>query len=80
VNDQTLDRKTVAFYLALLGLIVLDLILILWILNPFTHFGTSAYASQNVPVVSDATKPSPFDVANARRQPVQVARRKQRVR
>lgn len=76
MNDQIMDRKTVAFYLTLLGVVVLDLVLIVWVLNPFTSLGTSAYASQKVPVVSDAAKPSPFDFADAKRQPVPAARRR----
>jgi len=76
MNDQVLDRKTVAFYLTLLALLVLDLVLILWILNPFSNFATSAYASQKGPVVSDAAKPSPFEIADTKRLSVLAARRK----
>jgi hypothetical protein len=75
VDDRILDRKTIAFYLALLGLVLLDAILVLWILSPFTDLGVSAYASQ-APVVSDARKPSPFEIADAKRGPVQGLRRK----
>ena len=76
MNELVLDRKTVAFYLTLLALLVLDLVLILWILNPFSNFGTSAYASQKAPVVSDTSKPSPFEIADAKRLSIQAARRK----
>ena len=75
-HELVLDRKTLAFYLTLLGLLVLDLVLILWILNPFSNFATSAYASQKGPVVSDTAKPSPFEIADAKRLAVQAVRRK----
>jgi hypothetical protein len=76
VNEQTIDRKTAAFYLTLLALVLLDLVLVLWIFNPFTHFGTSAYASQKVPSVSDSTKPSPFEIADSKRTVVLGVRRR----
>ena len=79
MDQEIVDRRTGIFYGTLLGLVLLDLIVILWILNSFTHFETSAYASQNVPVVSDTTKPSPFEVADSKRHLVQAAKRKPRV-
>lgn len=77
MNELFIDRKTAAFYLTLLALVVLDLILILWILHAFSTFGTSAYASQKDLVVSDANKPSPFEIAASKAQPVQPLRRRQ---
>lgn len=79
MNEQLIDRKTAAFYLTLLAVIILDLIVIVWMLSPLTHLGTSAYASQRMPAVSDATKPSPFDFAEAKYQTVQGSRHKRTV-
>ena len=76
MEQLTIDRGTKIFYGTLLGLIVLDLIFILWILSSFAHFETTAYAIQTVRAVSDVKKPSPFEVANAKLPPVPGTRGK----
>ncbi len=55
------DRRTLAFYGTLLGLVILDLIVMLWILSPVSpavsfklHAGT---------VAAESAKPSPFERA-----------------
>ena len=77
-NEVTIDRKTAIFYLTLLVLVVLDILMVFWILSPFARFPTSAYASEKARTVSDAGKPSPFEIADSKRQPVQPMRRKPR--
>lgn len=60
MDEEIIDRKTAAFYLTMLALIVLDLVLLFWMFSPFNHLG-SAYASEKPATVSDSAKPSPFD-------------------
>ena len=55
------DRKTAAFYLGMLLLLVLDAILVVWTFNPLSNLGTQVYASEKRPVVSDTAKPSAFE-------------------
>jgi hypothetical protein len=69
------DQKTVVFYGTLLVMVILDLILLFWIFHPFTHFGTAAFPAQPVSGVSDASKPSPFDLTAAKAGPVKRATR-----
>ena len=58
------DERTLAFYGALLGLVILDLILMIWILNPFTpSVPLTLIKHREAPAVSDSAKPSPFEVA-----------------
>jgi hypothetical protein len=77
--DDAIDRKTAAFYLTLLGMVVLDIILLLWIFSPFAHLGTRAFASEKPAAVTEEQKPSPFDIADSKRQPVQPLRSRSRV-
>ena len=58
------------FYGTLLVMVILDLILLFWIFNPFTHFGTVAAPAQRVSAVSDTSKPSPFDLTASKAGPV----------
>ena len=74
-----IDKKTAAFYLTLLALVVLDVILIVWLLSPFAHLGTHAYASERPAAVNDDAKPSPFDIAESKRGLVQGMRVRPRV-
>lgn len=57
------DQRTLVFYGTLLGLVLLDIILIFWILNPFTRTGAVFTPEAPSRAVSDARKPSPFNVA-----------------
>lgn len=69
----TCDRQTAAFYGTLLLLTLLDLILLFWMFMPMTTFGTAHVTSPRAvaaPVVADAAKPSPFDLAAAKKAPV----------
>ena len=57
------DRRTLAFYATLLGLLILDLMLMIWILSPAAQSvrlpSLKHYAG---PMVDDSAKPSPFEV------------------
>ncbi len=57
------DRRTLAFYLTLLGLVILDLMLMVWILSPASQSvrlpSLKHYAGT---MVNDSAKPSPFEV------------------
>lgn len=64
-NWPACDQKTVVFYGTLVALVILDLILLFWIFNPFSHFGTALSTQPQVSVVSDTGKPSPFESAKA---------------
>lgn len=70
------DQRTIAFYGTLLGLVLLDIVLIFWILAPFTRAGTPVFTPERPQAVSDAKKPSPFEVAGG--QPEVVKPRKAR--
>jgi hypothetical protein len=59
------DQRTLAFYGTLVAMVILDLILLFWVFNPFSHFGTATTPAREVPIVSDVKKPSPFDSAKA---------------
>lgn len=57
-------RKTAAFYAALLALVIVDLILLFWMFDPFSHFGTAERPRrpvQDTTMVDDSGKPSPFE-------------------
>jgi hypothetical protein len=57
-------RKTAAFYAVLLALVAVDLILLFWMFDPFSHFGTAdrpRHAVQDTTMVDDSGKPSPFE-------------------
>ena len=69
------DQKTAMFYGTLLVMVILDLILLFWIFNPFTHFGTASSQAQQGSVVSEVRKPSPFEVTAAKTGPVTRATR-----
>jgi len=57
------DQRTLAFYGALLGIVILDLILTAWILNPITQsVPLTALKHYAGPMVDDSSKPSPFEV------------------
>jgi len=64
------DQRTVVFYGTLLVMVILDLILLFWIFNPFMHFGTAASPAPRVSTVSDTNKPSPFDLTAVKAGPV----------
>jgi hypothetical protein len=57
------DQRTLAFYVTLLGLVILDLMLMVWILSPRSQSvpltSLKHYAG---PMVNDSAKPSPFEV------------------
>lgn len=79
MNERLIDRKTAAFYFALVGLVILDLMSMVWILNPFVNLGTPAFALRRNSAVNDSPKPSPFELAEAKQQqPVQPLRRRAR--
>jgi hypothetical protein len=69
------DQRTAVFYGTLLVMVILDLILLFWIFNPFTHFGTPVPAQQVSTVRDITTKPSPFNLTAAKAGPVQRATR-----
>ena len=61
------DRRTALFYATLLALVALDLILLFWLFNPFTRFGTAdptKPAPQQVTKVDQTKKPSPFELTS----------------
>jgi|SRR5581483_3641829 len=63
----TTDRRTALFYATLLLLVALDLVLLFWLFNPFTRFGTADQkhpAAQQVTHVDQAKKPSPFELTS----------------
>ena len=60
------DRRTAVFYATLLALVALDLILLFWLFNPFTRFGTADQThpvAQQVTKVDQTKKPSPFELS-----------------
>ena|ERR1700724_3724657 len=69
------NQRTAVFYGTLLIMVILDLILLFWIFNPFTHFGTAASPAQPVSAVSEVRKPSPFDLTATKAGPVKRATR-----
>lgn len=71
------DQRTAVFYGTLLVMVILDLILLFWIFNPFTHFGatSSPAQAQRVSAIGEMRKPSPFDLTAAKAGPVKVATR-----
>lgn len=76
VNKVVLDGKTAGFYLTLIALLMFDFILIVWAFYWHSNWGASAYASELPAAVSDISKPSPFDIADSKRGPVQSVRRR----
>ena len=71
VNDA-MDRKTAAFYLTLVGLVVLDMILLVWMFTPVGRYGAAStpvvYAAETPTVIAaklnrneERPKPSSFD-------------------